>query len=314
VGVVPPIMSTVSVNCIRLTAKSLPYTACATHTSAGNGVKHLTKGKKVLLALLGSSVAGATGLVVALNQSVKAGDLVLHPPKYPWTHAGYMDSLDHASVRRGYEVYKQVCAACHSMQYIAFRNLVGVSHTEDEAKAEAEECQVQDGPDDTGAMFMRPGKLSDYLPKPFKNEEEAKAANNGAAPPDLSFMVYARHGGEDYLFSLLTGFCDPPAGVHPDDGQHYNPYFPGGLISMAPPLYNEIIEYSDGTPATVSQLAKDVCTFLRWSAEPEHDERKRLAIKVACLGIPITIAAWLWKRHTWSSVKSRKIVFIPKKK
>jgi len=244
---------------------------------------------------------------------VKAGDLILHPPNYPWTHKGYLDSLDHASVRRGYEVYKQVCAACHSLQYVAFRNLVGVSHTEAEAKAEAEECQVADGPDDTGAMFQRPGKLSDYLPRPYKNEEEAKAANAGAAPPDLSFIVYARHGGEDYIFSLLTGFCDPPAGVNPDDGQHYNPYFPGGLIAMAPPLYNEILEYTDGTPATVSQLAKDVCTFLRWTSEPEHDERKRLAIKVVTLGIPLILGMLMWKRHTWSSVKSRKVLFVPKR-
>jgi len=306
--------SSLTSNCIRLTVKSLPYSACATHTSAGNGIKHLSRGKKILLGLLGSSVAGATGLVVALNQSVKAGELVLHPPKYPWSHAGYVDSLDHASVRRGYEVYKQVCAACHSLQFVAYRHLVGVSHTEEEMKAEAEEVQVPDGPDDTGAMFMRPGKLSDYFQKPYKNDEEGKAANNGAMPPDLSFMVYARHGGEDYIFSLLTGFCDPPAGITPDEGQHYNPYFPGGLIGMAPPLYNEIIEYTDGTPATMSQLAKDVCTFLRWTSEPEHDERKRLFIKTVTLGIPLILGCLAWKRHVWSSIKSRKIVFVPKRK
>lgn len=109
------------------------------------------------------------------------------------------------SIRRGYEVYKQVCAACHSMKYIAYRNLVGISHTETEAKAEAADIEVQDGPDETGAMFMRPGKLSDYFPNPYANEEAARAANNGAFPPDLSYITLARHGGEDYVFSLLTG-------------------------------------------------------------------------------------------------------------
>lgn len=207
------------------------------------------------------------------------------------------------------------CVQLHSLRYIAYRHLVGVSHTEEEAKREAEEVQVQDAdPNEQGERFMRPGTLADFFQPPYANEEEAKFKNNGAAPPDLSFMVYARHGGEDYVFGLLTGFCDPPAGVEPDDTQHYNPYFPGGLISMAPPLYNEIIEYSDGTPATVSQLAKDVCTFLRWTSEFEHDERKRYAIKVIAMGIPLYIAALVWKRHTWSTIKSRKIVYVPKKK
>merc|ERR1711976_992816 len=126
-------------------------------------------------------------------------------------HSGLIDSLDHASVRRGYQVYKQVCAACHSLRYMAYRNLVGVSHTEAEAKAEAEEVQVQDGPDETGEMFMRPGKLSDYFPKPFANDAAAAAANNGAIPPDLSYIVLARHGNEDYIYHLLNGYCDPPA-------------------------------------------------------------------------------------------------------
>merc|ERR1711913_125690 len=189
---------------------------------------------------------------------------------------------------------KQVCAACHSLRYLAYRNLVGVSHTEAKAKTEAEEVQIQDGPDESGEMFMRPGKLSDYFPRPFANDAAAAAANNGAIPPDLSYIVLARHGNEDYIYHLL------------------NAYFPGGAIGMAPPLYNEIIEYDDGTPATLSQLSKDVCTFLTWTASPEHDMRKKMAIKgLSMLGILMGITYYI-KRHKWSVIKSRKILYTPK--
>jgi ubiquinol-cytochrome c reductase cytochrome c1 subunit len=197
------------------------------------------------------------------------------------------------------------------LQYIAYRQLVGVSHTEEDAKAEAEEVQVEDGPDDTGAMFMRPGKLSDYFPNPYPNDNAARAANNGALPPDLTTMELARHGNEDYIFHLLTSFCDPPAGVELGEGQYYNPYFPGGAIGMAPPLYNEIIEYSDGTPATLSQLAKDVSTFLKWAAEPEHDVRRQMLLKVVIMGAVIISLLYYWKRHKWTTIKSRKLIYKP---
>ncbi|KAE8599885.1 hypothetical protein XENTR_v10017382 [Xenopus tropicalis] len=206
----------------------------------------LSRGRKVALSTLGILVAGGSGLAFALHQSVKASELELHPPSYPWSHNGLLSSLDHASIRRGYQVYKQVCAACHSMEYLAFRNLIGVSHTEAEAKALAEEFEILDGPDENGEMFTRPGKLSDYFPKPYPNDEAARASNNGALPPDLSYIVNARHGGEDYVFSLLTGYCDPPAGVSLREGLYYNPYFPGQAVGMAPPIYNEVLEFDDG--------------------------------------------------------------------
>uniref|UniRef100_A0AAQ4R6S3 Cytochrome c-1 n=1 Tax=Gasterosteus aculeatus aculeatus TaxID=481459 RepID=A0AAQ4R6S3_GASAC len=199
----------------------------------------LPRSKKVALTTVGVVTAGGAGLALMLHQSVKASDLELHPPQYPWSHAGPLSSLDHASIRRGYQVYKQVCSACHSMEYLAFRNLVGVSHTEEEAKTIAEEVEVVDGPDESGEMFTRPGKLSDYFPKPYANPEAARNANNGALPPDLSYIVNARHGGEDYVFSLLTGYCEPPAGVDVREGLYYNPYFVGQAIGMAPPIYNE---------------------------------------------------------------------------
>jgi len=268
----------------------------------------LSASKKAALAALGmfSGVGGA--VAYKLDQEVRA-DLTLHAPKLPWSHAGYIDSLDHASIRRGYQVYKQVCAACHSMRYLAFRNLVDVSHTEQESKAEAEESQTLDGPDEAGEMFMRPGKLSDYFPRPFANDAAAAAANNGAIPPDLSFITLARHGGENYIYHLLNGYCDPPAGIELREGQHFNPYFPGGAIGMGAPLYNEIIEYDDGTPATQSQLAKDVCVFLTWAASPEHDMRKKMFIKTMSMLTILCGISYYVKRHKWSVLKSRKMVY-----
>ncbi|KAL5292012.1 CYC1 family protein [Megaselia abdita] len=274
--------------------------------------KAWTSGQKKLLATVGATVGGAGALMFALESSVKASGTEVHPHTMPWSHNGMLASLDHTSIRRGYEVYKQVCAACHSMRFIAYRNLIGVSHTEAEAKAEAEEIQVRDGPDDAGNYFMRPGKLSDYFPSPYPNEEAARAANNGAYPPDLSYIVSARHGGENYIFALLTGYCDAPAGVILREGQYFNPYFPGGAISMGQVLYNEVIEYADGTPATASQLAKDVATFLKWTSEPEFDERKRILVKVIGVFTFLTAISYYIKRHKWSVLKSRKMVFAPK--
>nr|AFN54230.1 cytochrome c1 [Tigriopus californicus]AFN54232.1 cytochrome c1 [Tigriopus californicus]AFN54233.1 cytochrome c1 [Tigriopus californicus]AFN54236.1 cytochrome c1 [Tigriopus californicus]AFN54237.1 cytochrome c1 [Tigriopus californicus] len=271
-----------------------------------------TVGKKVLATALGMGATGGAGLYVALDESVKA-DLTLHPPKLPWSHKGPIDSFDHASIRRGYQVYKQVCAACHSLKYIPYRHFVDVFMTEDEAKEEAAEIMVRDGPNDIGEMFDRPGKLTDYLPMPFPNSAAAAYANNGAVPPDLSLMVLARHGGEDYLYHLLNGYCDPPEGVELGEGQHFNPYFPGGAIGMAPPLYTDIIEYEDGTPATQSQLAKDVITFLSWTAMPEHDERKKFGMKAMLVLIPFTALCYYKKRQYWSLLKSGKYVYNPKK-
>lgn len=235
----------------------------------------------------------------------------LHPTAYPWSHNGWFDTFDHASIRRGYQVYREVCAACHSLDRIAWRNLVGLSHTADEARAMAEEVEYQDGPNDAGEMFMRPGKLSDYFPAPYPNEEAARASNAGALPPDLSLIVKARHGGRDYIFSLLTGYVDPPAGVEIRDGMNYNPFFPGGAISMARVLFDGLVEYEDGTPATTSQMAKDVVTFLHWAAEPEHDERKKIGLKAVILFSALTAISLYVKRAKWAGIKTRKILYTP---
>ena len=179
-------------------------------------------------------------------------------------------------------------------------------------KAMAEENEYEGEPDDQGESTTRPGKLSDYMPPPYKNEEAARAANNGALPPDLSLMVKARHGGCDYIFSLLTGYPeDPPAGATIASGLNFNPYFPGTGIAMARVLYDGLVEYEDGTPATTSQMAKDVVEFLNWSAEPEMDDRKRMGAKVLLIStVLFGLSIWI-KRYKWSNIKTRKLVYNP---
>ncbi|KAK2153057.1 hypothetical protein LSH36_309g01036 [Paralvinella palmiformis] len=282
---------------------------CLTSQKANLSFRTLSKGKKIAAGVAGAAAAGA----VALQTAVFARELELHPPSFPWSYKGIFDSYDHASVRRGYQVYKQVCAACHTMDYMYYRNLVGVIMTEDQAKAEAAEIDVLDGPDDEGKMFNRPGKLSDRFPQPYANEEAAKVANMGAFPPDLTFIINAREGGADYIFSLLTGYWDRPAGCEEREGLHYNPYFAGGYIAMAQALYNEAVEFDDGTPATSSQMAKDVTTFLAWAAEPEMDERKRMGIKtMIVLGI-LLFFSFYYKRVKWLPMKTKKIAYKPRK-
>jgi ubiquinol-cytochrome c reductase cytochrome c1 subunit len=216
------------------------------------------------------------------------------------------------SLRRGFQVYHEVCSSCHSLSRVPYRALVGVTHTVDEAKAMAEENEYDTEPNDEGEIEKRPGKLSDYLPAPYKNDEAARAANNGALPPDLSLIVKARHGGCNYIFSLLTGYPEePPPGVKLSDGLHFNPYFPGTGIAMARVLYNELVEYEDGTPASASQMAKDVVEFLNWSAEPEMDQRKKMGWKVLAIGsVLFALSVWV-KRYKWAAVKTRKIVYNP---
>eukprot|EP00163_Fabomonas_tropica_P010760 TRINITY_DN2101_c1_g1_i11.p1 TRINITY_DN2101_c1_g1~~TRINITY_DN2101_c1_g1_i11.p1 ORF type:complete len:336 (-),score=99.35 TRINITY_DN2101_c1_g1_i11:778-1785(-) len=260
---------------------------------------------------IAGAFAGLGALTVAGGvTTATASDLPLHPPHYPWPHFGPMNIFDKASVRRGYQVYQEVCSTCHSLEYIAYRNLIGVTHTEAEAKAIAKEATIQDGPNEEGEMYERPGKLFDYHPKPYENDQVARNANGGALPPDLSNIVKAREEGTDYVFALLTGYIDPPAGVEIRDGLNYNPYFPGGAIAMAQNLFDGAVEYDDGTPATASQMAKDVVTFLSWTSEPETEERKKMGVKtLAMCAVWLAFAVW-YKRFKWSVIKTRKIEFL----
>jgi cytochrome c1 len=219
----------------------------------------------------------------------------LHATAYPWEHEKYFKTFDHAALRRGFQVYREVCASCHSLSRIPWRTLVGTMMTVDEAKALAEENEYDTEPNDEGELEKRPGKLSDYIPDPYKNDEAARAANNGALPPDLSLITKARHGGCNYIFSLLTGYPEePPAGAVVPSGLNFNPYFPGTGIAMARVLYDGLVEYEDGTVATTSQMAKDVVEFLNWAAEPEMDDRKRMGWKVMAVGsVLFAMSVWV---------------------
>ena len=200
-------------------------------------------------------------------------------PKYDWSWKGFFGTYDRASAQRGLKVYREVCAGCHSMNYLSYRNLADLGFSEDHIKAIAAEHLVLDGPNDEGEMFTRDAKMSDKFVGPYENDKIARLANNGAYPPDLSLIVKARAGGADYLYSLLNGYKDFPENFEASEGMYYNEFYPGYQIAMPSPLMDDIVEYSDGTEATQEQIAKDVTSFLAWTAEPELEERKSLGVK-----------------------------------
>ena len=207
-------------------------------------------------------------LFLILNSKSFAAENTAKFLETDWTFKGLFGKFDRASLQRGYQVYTEVCASCHSMKYLSYRNLSekgGPEFSEAEAKAIAASFEVTDGPDSTGEMFTRPAKLSDKFVMPYANDEEAKSANGGAYPPDMSVLVKARKGGADYVYSLLLGYEDPPSGIKLDDGVYYNKYMYGNKIKMPAPLSDDLVEYSDGTKATQEQMAKDVVNFLMLS-------------------------------------------------
>lgn len=266
------------------------------------------------LVVAAATTAGLTAYYAHLYwkplDAMTAAEHGLHAPDYPWRQNGLTKTFDHQAIRRGYQVYREVCSTCHSLNFVTWRMLVGVSHTNAEVRKMAAEYEYDDEPDDEGNPRKRPGKLSDVMPNPYPNEQAARAANQGSLPPDLSLMTKARHNGLNYVFSLLTGYPEEtPAGVELAPGLNYNPYFPNGGIAMARTLFDEVVEYEDGTPATTSQMAKDVTTFLNWAASPEHDDRKRLGLKaMITLSILYLISVGV-KRYKWSSVWTRQIVW-----
>lgn len=253
-----------------------------------------------ITAAVAAASASSSAVVITLMS-----DDVVHPMHLRWDHLGFFSSFDCGAIRRGFQVYRQVCASCHSVESISYRQLVGVTHTTEELVDMASDVDVEDGPNDEGEMFERPGKLTDRLPRPYQNDEAGRAANGGALPPDLTLMVKARHAGQDYIFSLLTGYCDAPVGKPMMRGLYYNPYFPGGAIAMPPPLSDGGVEYEDGTPSTITQQAKDVVHFLNWCAEPEMDERKRNAAQYMVVIAFATLMTGYYKRFKWSTFKTR---------
>ena len=227
--------------------------------------------------------------------------------KTDWSFNGLFGKFDRGSLQRGYQVYSEVCASCHSMKYLSYRNLSekgGPEFSIEQAKAIAASFEITDGPNADGEMFERPGKLSDKFLMPYSNEKEAQAANGGAYPPDMSVLAKARSGGADYLYSVLLGYEEPPSGITLDDGVYYNKYIYGNNIKMAKPLDDDLVEYSDGTIASEEQLAKDVVTFLVWAAEPHLETRHRMGFKVIVYLIILTILVYFSMKKIWSRIES----------
>jgi ubiquinol-cytochrome c reductase cytochrome c1 subunit len=247
------------------------------------------------------ALALALGLFAAAPAYAAGGEIAIPDRKFSFD--GIFGTYDRASAQRGFQVYKEVCAACHGMRLVAYRNLRELGLTEAQVAGIASQFEIKDGPNDEGQMFERPGRPADRFRSPFANDAAARAANNGALPPDLSVMTKARAGGADYLFALLTGYVDPPPGVTVMDGMHFNRYYPGNQIAMGPVLNPDQVEFADGTSATVEQMAHDVSTFLQWAAEPELEQRRALGVKII---IFLTILAGLTyavKRKIWADVK-----------
>ncbi len=227
--------------------------------------------------------------------------------KTDWSFKGLFGKFDRGALQRGYQVYTEVCSSCHSMKYLSYRNLSqkgGPEFTEEQAKAIAASFEVKDGPNADGEMFTRPGKLSDKFVMPYDNVKAAQAANGGAYPPDMSVLAKARGGGVDYIYSLLQGYEEPPAGVTLDDGVYYNKYMYGNKIKMSNQLSDGLVEYGDGTNATVEQMSKDVTTFLMWAAEPHLESRHQMGFKAIVYLIILTILVYFSMKRIWSRIKT----------
>ena len=224
------------------------------------------------------------------------------PKKMVWPFEGISGVVDRQSAQRGSQVYLEVCSVCHGLKNLYYRNLKEIGFSEAEIKQLAGNYNVIDGPNEVGEMFERPAKPSDRFKSPYPNEEAARAANNGAYPPDLSLIVKARHDGANYIFSLLTGYTEAPAGFEMMPGLHYNPYFEGGQIAMPAPLTANMVTYMDGTPATLEQMARDVTIFLQWAAEPEMEHRKSMGLKVMIYLSLFTIFFYIAKRRVWRDI------------
>jgi ubiquinol-cytochrome c reductase cytochrome c1 subunit len=225
-----------------------------------------------------------------------------------WSFKGIFGTFDRASLQRGYQVYQEVCSGCHSVQYLSYRNLSekgGPEFSIEEAKAIAAQFEVTDGPNSDGEIFMRPGRLSDKFVKPYPNVEASKAANDGAYPPDMSVLAKARKGGADYIYSLLLGYEEPPEGFEIEEGVYYNKYMSGNKIKMTAPLSDGLVKYSDGTESTTAQMAKDITTFLVWTAEPHLESQHRMGFKVIIYLIILLTLVYMSKQKVWSRIGSK---------
>ena len=254
--------------------------------------------KQSLLSLL---ALGALAMPVQAADSMNEGSG--HHPKVDWSFSGPFGTYDKAALQRGFLVYKQVCSACHGLDKMYYRHLGALGYSDAQIKTIAAEVTVNDGPNDEGEMFERPGRPSDKFKRPFPNDKAAMFANNGALPPDLSLITKARHGGADHVYAILTGYKDAPADIQLMSGQYYNVAKDGHIIAMAPPLTADgQVAYEDPeTPQTVDQYAKDVSHFLAWAAEPEMEQRKRMGVKVIIFLALFAGIMYLVKRKIWEN-------------
>ncbi len=262
---------------------------------------------------------GALHRLVAVALLAGAATLPAHaqeaptPPHQHWSFEGPFGTFDLAAAQRGFQVYSEVCAVCHSVQYLHYRDLAGIGLTEDQIKAIAAAATVPKGLDDNGDVKTGPATPADQFANPYPlydpimntvstNEKASRAAHNGAFPPDLSLIVNARENHADYVYGVLTGFADPPAGMKMQEGMNYDKYFPGHQIAMPPPLHDQQVTYADGTPATVEQMARDVVTFLDWAANPEMVERKQIGWRWVLFFLIMTGLTYAVKRKVWADV------------
>jgi ubiquinol-cytochrome c reductase cytochrome c1 subunit len=261
--------------------------------------------RRIVLGLV-TVIVGVAALLIVLSSPVPHSTVKTEE----WSFNGFFGSFDQPQLKRGFQIYKDVCSGCHSMNLLHYRDLEKIGFTDDEVKAIAAEAQVQDGPNDAGDMFDRPGKPSDPFHAPFPNEQAARASNNGALPPDFSLIAKSRAGagftgydGADYIFSLMTSYQDPPpADVKLGENMHYNVAFKGHQIAMPPPLSDGAVTYADGTQATLDQEAKDIASFLTWASETNLEERHRTGIKAILFLVIFTLLAYATKRRVWADV------------
>jgi cytochrome c1 len=251
-----------------------------------------------VFAPVGTSLAEEAGGAPANNHAPE----IAHQS---WSFTPPFGTFDQAQLRRGFQVYKDICANCHSMRLLSYRNLGEPGGPRLSPKAVekiASQVQVTDGPNDKGEMFQRPGQPSDRFRSPFANDQLARLANNGALPPDLSVIAKARQGGADYIYALLTGYRPAPEGFAVAQGMHYNTAFPGHQIAMPPPLSDGVVSYTDGTEATVDNYARDVSAYLMWAAEPKLEERHKTGARVMIFLIVFAVIMYLAKRAVWSGL------------
>jgi len=288
-------------------------------------MKHTMSPRSLLRPLAAAALVAAAlgGFATLASAAEEGGGHAPQPHREHWSFAGPFGHFDQAQLQRGFQVFKEVCASCHSAQLIYFRNLAqpgGPAFSEAQAKTVAEEFKVQDGPNDAGDMFERPGRLSDHWPSPFPNEQAARASNGGAYPPDFSVLAKARtyevgfpgflidiftqyqEQGPDYIHALLNGYVDPPEGFAVPEGGHYNTFFPGHSIKMPKPLSDDQVTYTDGTPQTVDQYSRDVTAFMMWMAEPHLEARKRIGFQVMIFLIVFAGLLYFTKKKVWKSV------------